>query len=246
MKKNLLALSIIAILLYACKEEDVINSPELASTQACQDNLTAESIFNDVGRTVEEGLQDNNQGKSCPNYSLENENTLIINFGSANCLNNNDGKLRRGAINVTFTGKYYDSLSVITTTFDNYYLNNNLVVGERIVTNQGRNSLGNMWFTIDVNNASITTSNGIINWESNRVREWVNGESTYSDISDDSYKVTGSASANGVNGNAFTMIITDTLNVDLGCLPSCIIKSGTAIISPNGYEDRIINYGDSL
>ena len=33
--------------------------------------------------------------------------------------------------------------------------------------------------------------------------------------------------------------------IDLGCLPSCVIKSGTAKISPNGYADRIINYGDS-
>ena len=65
-------------------------------------------------------------------------------------------------------------------------------------------------------------------------------------LSDDEYKATGTASGNGVNGNAFTMKITETLNIDLGCLPSCIIKSGTAIVSPNNYIDRIINYGDSL
>ena len=249
MKKTFLALSILTVLLYACKEEDVINTPELTSTQACQDNSTAENIFNDVGHIVEEGFQDNGQIKSCPNYNLmnvdtSNIDTLIIDFGSTNCLHN--GKLRRGIINVTYTSKYRNSYSVITSTFDNYYVDNNLVQGKRIVTNQGINSSGNMWFTIDVNDASITTANGTINWESDMVREWVNGENTYSNISDDEYKTTGTASGNGVNGNAFTMIITDTLNIDLGCLPSCVIKSGSAKISPYGYVDRIINYGDSL
>ena len=102
-----------------------------------------------------------------------------------------------------------------------------------------------MWFTIDVDSASIGTSSGRIDWQSNTIRIWEKGQNTYS-ISDDEYKSTGTASGNGVNGNAFTMIITDTLNIDLGCLPNCIIKSGSARISPNNYSDRIINYGDSV
>jgi hypothetical protein len=231
MKKTFLALSILTIVLYACK--------------ASQDHLTAESIFDEIGRIVEEGLQANGKSQACPSYSLLNDNTLIIDFGSTNCLHN--GKLRKGKINITYTGNYRDSLSVITTTFDNYHVNDKLIQGERIVTNQGGNNSGNLWFTIVVNNASITTTNGTINWESNRIREWVNGQNTYN-IDDDRYQITGSANGNGVNGNAFTMTILDPLNVDLGCLSSssCIIKSGTAKISPTGYADRIINYGDSL
>ena len=249
MKKNFLFFIILSILLYGCQEEDVINPNNLESTQACQDHLTAENIFNDVGRIVEEGLQDNGQGKSCPNYQLMNINTsdidtLIIDFGNVNCFHN--GKLRRGKITVTYTSKYHDPYAVITSTFENYYLNNVLLQGERVVINQGINEKENMWFTIDINNASITTSSGTINWNSNKVKEWVSGENTYLDISDDQYKITGTATGNGVNGNDFTMTIVDTLNLDLGCLPSCVIKSGSAKISPNGYSDRIINYGDSL
>jgi len=249
MKKIGIALSILTVLLYSCKDEDVITQNDLASTQATQDHLFAEQVFNDVGHIVEEGFVANGVSKSCASYSLmnadtSNADTLIINFGTTNCLHNS--KLRKGKILITYTGKYRDSLAVVTTTFDNYYVNNNLVQGERILTNQGRNQKGNMWFTIAVNNASINTANGTINWESNRTREWVNGMATYFDISDDNYKITGSASGTGVNNNSFSMEITDTLNVDLGCLPSCVIKSGTAKISPNGYADRFINYGDSL
>jgi hypothetical protein len=120
------------------------------------------------------------------------------------------------------------------------------VQGERIVTNKGRNSSGNMWFTIEVNDASIATNNGTIDWESSREREWVEGSTTPFGIDDDSYSITGSANGIGINNNSFTMSITEPLHVDLGCLPSCIIKSGEATISPSGYSDRIINYGDSI
>ena len=252
MKKIGIALSILTVLLYACKDEDVITQNDLASTQATQDLLFAEQLFNDVASVVEGAFLANGINKSYPKYiTMDNDtsdiDTLIINFGPNNILfPNPGGKLRKGKINITYTGKYRDSLAVITTTFDNYYVNYNLVQGERIVTNQGRNNKGNMWFTITVNNASINTANGTINWESTRTREWVNGTATYFDISDDRYKITGSASGTGVNNNIFSMEITDTLNLDLGCLPTCVIKSGKAKISPNGYADRIINYGDSI
>ena len=245
MKNKILNLCLIAVLICACKNEDA----DLTSTQATQDHLFAEQTFSDVGRTVKEAFLENGVNKSCVSYSLKNDNTLdidtlIINFGAINCLQN--GKLRKGKVVITYSGKYSDSLTVITTTFDNYYVNNNLIQGERILTNQGKNIDGNMWFRVFVNNSSIVTNNGTINWSTNRKKEWVSGVSTYGNISDDIYNVTGSANGIGINNNSFSVDITDTLKIELGCLPSCIIKSGTAKISPNGYSDRIINYGDSF
>ena len=52
MKKIGIALSILTVLLYSCKDEDVITQNDLASTQASRDNLIAEQIFNDAGRMV--------------------------------------------------------------------------------------------------------------------------------------------------------------------------------------------------
>ena len=136
----------------------------------------------------------------------------------------------------------------MTTTFNNYHVNENLVEGERIVTNQGRNPNGNIWFTVETNNASIHTSNGTINWESNRIREWTNGSSTFLDIYDDTYSVTGSSDGNGVNGNSFSANIQTPLTIDLQCLVygKCIVKNGEIKISPNGYSERTINYGDTI
>ncbi|CAI8371850.1 MAG: Uncharacterised protein [Cryomorphaceae bacterium] len=249
MKKTFLAICSIAVLLYACKDEDVINNPDLESTQATQDHLFAEQTFNDVSRIVKEGFLESGASKSCASYNLINNNsldidTLIINFGTTNCLQN--GKLRKGKVVITYSGGYHDSLAIITTTFDNYHINNNLVQGEIVVINQGKNNNGNMHFTTSVNNASIITNNGIINWSTNRTREWVSGIATYGDLSDDKYNITGTANGIGVNNNSFSVEIIDTLKIDLGCLPSCVINKGNAKISPNGYTDRIINYGDSL
>ena len=247
MKKLLFALGILTILFYSCEKI------EKESTQASQDYLVAEKIFNNIGRVVEDGFMDNNKNKNCPSYTLINTNTtdqdtMIIDFGNGNpdCFSTIYNNLKRGKIIVIYTGKYRDSLSVMTATFDDYYVNNNLVQGERIITNKGININGNLCFTIEVNNASINTSNGTINWESSREREWVESSITPFGIFGDSYSITGSASGNGVNGNNFTVSITEPLHVDLGCLPSCIIKSGKAKVSPSGYSDRIINYGDSI
>jgi len=246
MKKLLLALGILTILFYSCEKiED-------ESTRATRDHLFAEQTFNDVGRIVEDGFIENNESKNCPSYTLINTNTtdqdtMIIDYGNSSsddCISY--GNIRTGKIIVIYTGKYRDSLAVITTTFDNYHVNNNLIQGERIVANQGRNSSGNMWFTIDVNHASIANNNGTIDWNATRTREWVSGSTTDYDISDDQYKITGSANGIGVNNNSFTMEITDTLNVDWACFPSCVIKSGKAKITPNGYTERTINYGDGI
>ena len=197
--------------------------------------------------------ESNGQSKNCPTYTLKNVNsnnqdTMIIDFGNGNPYCISYGNIKSGQIIVIYTGKYRDSLSVMTTTFNDYRVNNNLVQGERIVTNKGRNSNGNICFNIEVNNASINTSNGTINWESIRTREWISGDTTFFNMFDDSYSITGNASGNGVNGNSFTMTITTPLTIDLECLlyGECIVKSGEAKVSPSGYSDRIINYGDSI
>ena len=232
------------ILFYSCEKEIMDNS-----TQASQDNLTAESIFNDIGYIVEEGFRNNEPSTSYPTYTFMNSadtsgiDTLEIDFGPTNYLHN--GKYRRGKIHTTYTGGYYDPLSLTISTFDNYYVNNNLVIGERIITNEGINNNGNMWFTININDGRINTSNGLINWESNRIREWTNGQNTYSNKADDEYKITGTARGNSVNGDDFTVTITTPLTLSLNCLDSssCMIQSGSAIVSPYGRVDRTIKYG---
>jgi len=255
MKKTFLALSILTILLYACKDEDIINTPEQTSTQASQDHLFAENTFNDINRVVEDGFNDNGLSKSsCANYKSmasdsSDADTLIIDFGEVDCLDEY-GKLRRGKIIVIYTAPYQDSLAQISTTFDHYYVNStNWVQGSRTVTNLGRNVDGDMVFDIAVD-ANITTEIGRIDWISNRTRFWTDGRNTTQYPFDDIYKVMGSASGNGLNNRDFTVNITDSLEVNLGCLlptitynKRCAIVSGKVEVTPDGYAARKIDYG---
>ena len=255
MKKVILILSILTILLYACKDEDIINTPEQISTQASQDHLFAENIFNDINRVVEDGFNDNGLSKSsCANYKSmasdsSDADTLIIDFGEVDCLDEY-GKLRRGKIIVIYTAPYQDSLAQISTTFDHYYVNStNWVQGSRTVTNLGRNVDGDMVFDIAVD-ANIITEIGRIDWISNRTRFWTDGRNTTQYPFDDIYKVMGSASGNGLNNRDFTVNITDSLEVNLGCLlptitynKRCAIVSGKVKVTPDGYAAREIDYG---
>ena len=255
MKKILLAFSALTVLLYSCKDEDIINTPEQASTQASQDHLFAENTFNDINRVVEDGFNDNGLSKSsCANYKSmasdsSDADTLIIDFGEVDCLDEY-GKLRRGKIIVIYTAPYQDSLAQISTTFDHYYVNStNWVQGRRTVTNLGRNVDGDMVFDIAVD-ANITTEIGRIDWISNRTRFWTDGRNTTQYPFDDIYKVMGSASGNGLNNRDFTVNITDSLEVNLGCLlptitynKRCAIVSGKVKVTPDGYAAREIDYG---
>tara|TARA_E500000331_G_scaffold358298_1_gene424061 strand:+ start:2596 stop:3465 length:870 start_codon:yes stop_codon:yes gene_type:complete len=253
--KTFFLLVIFCILLYACKDEEIVNTPNQTSTQASQDHLFAENIFNDINRVVEDGFNDNGLSKSsCANYKSiaadsSDADTLIIDFGEVDCLDEY-GKLRRGKIIVIYTAPYQDSLAVITTTFNHYYVNStNWVQGSRTITNLGRNAEVHMVFDIAVD-ANITTEIGRIDWLSNRTRIWTEGKNTTQNPFDDVYKVVGTASGNGLNNNDFTVEITDSLEVNLGCLlptvtynKRCAIVSGKVKVSPNGYSDRVIDYG---
>ena len=252
MTKNISILIIIIISIFSsCKEKEIIETGTITS----QDYITAENIFNDVGRVVEDAFIDNGTSKNCHSYTLmnadtSNQDTIIVDFGDGNpvdCLSY--GKLRRGKMIIMYTGKYRDSLSVITTTFDHYYVNNKWIQGKRVATNNGRNQNGNVTFSIEVENASIT-GNGTINWNSSRTREWISGYNTFANPFDDKYIVSGSASGNSTSGQDFTLNITKDLYVDLGCLISttnpCVVTSGKAELIPTGFSTRFINYGDSI
>ncbi|MFC1733998.1 hypothetical protein ACFL6I_27155, partial [candidate division KSB1 bacterium] len=165
---------------------------------------------------------------------------LIIDFGINNCLCN-DGKYRRGKIVCTITGRYRDSLTVITDSLDNFYLNNYHIQGVKIVTNRGHNSNGYLNYSVEVYNARIFTLTGVIQWNSSRTREWVYGEYTpWPNIWDDVYLITGSASGNNRFGNSFSIDIQSPLRVEIGCK---WIVSGTLQINPIGNTFGVIDYG---
>ncbi len=247
------ALTLLSI--WGCKKDK-----EDTDQRAAIDNATAENAFNDVFKQVDNGAKQTAESGAqkvmqldslgCATVSITPfdtvnwPKTLTIDFGTSNCLCA-DGKYRRGKIIAVLTGKYRTAGTVITVTLDNYYVSDNHVEGNKTITNMGHvgtyNGGNNLKYSIVVTNGKVTTSDGVITWESNRYREWIEGESTtWPNWQDDVYLITGSASGTTINQNPFTINITNPLRVALNCR---WIESGTLEITPQGLATRTLDFG---
>src|SRR5262249_41510841 len=84
---------------------------------------------------------------------------------------------------------------------------------------------------------------GVINWQSNRTREWTAGESTLT-WNDDMYSITGSASGSTSGGSTFSSIITSPLirNMSFACRRHFV--QGIIEHTPSGKQTRVIDFGN--
>lgn len=256
--KIIFSIAIIGLGLFACKK----NSTTDDDTAVASDHSYADAAFNDVQNICDQAStgsltffapvysEDSHQGNSsekssCTTITIDTiaiPHTIVIDFGQTNCLCN-DGKERRGIINVSYTGHYRDSGSVHTVTFDNYFVNDNQILGTKTVTNNGLNGSGNYTFTISVDGQIIKANNaGTITFTSNRIREWIEGEST-PEWSDDVYLITGTSSGTKTTSSGstnFSATITTALRRALSCH---WFESGVIEVVPENHPTRIIDFG---
>lgn len=244
------------LLFSSCRKSD---RDEDTETQSSSDNALAETAFNDVFKQLDDAAAVTpDVNRMAPGSEFTSQSgcatvtvnpalpsttfpkTLTLDFGNTN-VTCSDGRTRRGKIIATLTGKYRDSATVITVTLNNYHVNDYYVQGTKTITNKGRNSSGNLWYTVNVQNASVTSPQGkTVSWQSTRQREWIAGESTLTNPFDDVYLITGSASGTGTAGNTFTVTITQALRVEIGCR---WIVSGKATLQPANLATRYIDFG---
>lgn len=235
----------------SCSKKDG-SGAKSEDTIPASDNALAEGISNDV-MSVSTQSEDNgiagSAGDTAYGYLLGACATITVNltaspylltidYGTTNCLCY-DGKNRRGKILVSYTGLYREEGSKHTITFDNYYVNDYKVEGSITVTNEGRNTAGNMYFAVEVNEVITDQAGRKLTYTSSRTREWIAGESTQGlgKWLDDVYSITGTASGTGFTGTQFTSEITSPLIVALNCL---WIKSGKIDFKPStGFESQI-------
>jgi hypothetical protein len=242
-----------AVLFTSCRRDEEDND-----TSASSDNALAEATYSDVTNIADEagrtgGLTNYRVGddagilSACATVTFDSLNTIdqdtiTVNFGTTNCTGN-DGRNRRGKIIIMYSGRYRDSASTHTVTFDNYFVNDNQVLGTKTITNLGHNSAGHLVYSIDVNGQIILANNGgTITWTSQRQREWISGEATIS-WADDMYSITGNASGTGASGNSYTANITSPLirNMALGCRRHFV--QGVVELTPSNKPMRTIDFG---
>lgn len=245
----------VSMVFTGCKRDE-----EDTDTTAAADNAFAEACYADVTSIADEAgisgsvssyrLGDPDNGgllSACATVTWDtlngaDQDTITVDFGSVNCACQ-DGRNRRGKILVYYTGMYRDSASVHTIGFDNYFVNDNQVMGTKTVTNLGHNGAGNLVYDIDVNGTIIlANAGGTITWTSQRQREWTAGEATQVWY-DDMYSITGSASGISAAGENFTMNITSPLirNMALGCRRH--FTQGTVELTPGTRPMRTIDFG---
>jgi hypothetical protein len=167
---------------------------------------------------------------------------ITIDFGTTDCVCP-DGKKRRGKINATWAGtRYRDQGTVITIGFDNYFVNNNQIMGTHKTTNQGLNTAGNLVYKIEVSGSIVKAVGGTITWNSTRYREWTAGANTPMNPLDDAYSITGSANGTTVLGTSYTINITQPLIRKMSCY---WIESGKIELTPTGGTTWTLDYGST-
>lgn len=229
----MLLISGLSFIFIGCEKEPEVE-PESPTTDtevnAAKDDALADKLFSELTDITDEAMR--NGDKSYKNVVLDTifmgpcvvvtidtlafPFTISINFGTTNCLCN-DGKWRRGIINVVHDGPYWATGTTITTTLDNYFVNDHQVIGSKTLTNQGLNTSGNPTWTVHVDGSIVKPDGGIILWSGDRMREWAEGHDTPFLWWDDTYVLTGTHNVVASNGATLDATITEGLHFSLNC-----------------------------
>jgi hypothetical protein len=235
------ALSIFAI---SCRKE----RRDTLGSSISTDNNTAENLFSDMFKVVDDismntaGIREDIIG--CIDTIIvdttSNPKTVLIDFGTNECTGN-DGRVRKGILHITYTGRYREAGTVITITPENYSVNGNLIEGQKTIENLGLNNNGQLHYSIAVSGTVTAPGNAwTISWTANRIRTWLEGQNTAS-VWDDVYEISGNGSGVNRNGVPYTTTITQALRAEIGC-PWLV--SGKVTIQPEDYATRFIDFGD--
>lgn len=198
--------------------------------QSAVDNATVDAQFNDLDNVTSDVMleNDNDLGlrggvnerttrfRNCGTVDINTvTKTITIDFGTGTTCT--DGRTRRGKIVITYTGRYLQAGSIITTTPVDYYVNNVKVEGVKTVTNITEPG-GNPKHSVRVREGKLTYSDGTtLTWITDRVREWQSGSNTPFVFSDDVWSIKGTASGVNRRGKAFASEITSPLIVKAAC-----------------------------
>lgn len=245
----------VALIFSACELREQPDYQTLASDASITENVSND-VFNVVDNESKNGQHSGDIGgktgvftylsavDTCAQVTLEISNgwpyTLTIDFGSG--CTDNLGVTRKGKVIGVFTAPYRDSGSVVTVTFDNYFVNDHQVEGTKTITNNGTNNNGNLSFTVrDINGLITKPDGGKITWSSTRTNEWIAGESTLLNFCDDTYSITGSAEGTVSSGDTYRLDVdTDPLIKKVCCR---WVSDGSITYTINGSQTATIDYG---
>lgn len=237
----------------ACKKDSTDNNSS-KETSVDKNSLLAERTFNDIGNYTSTAISAGKgklksgetvmfPGTGCLQISFDLTSApykLILDFGSSNCLCE-DGLYRRGKIIVSTATGFGDSLATLTTTLENYFVNDNQIIGSRVLAYKGHNNAGNPNLDVTVNGSIVLASGeGTITYQAEHNTELTEGEAT-PDYTDNVFSITGSASGTAITGQSFSSVITSPLISKMSC---GYFVSGIVELTPAAEPVRTLNYGN--
>ena len=256
----LITLAIFGLILVSCEETenlsiedqnaDIINESYASELFDEVEDLGDEAVdylegLSTKSATETDGMNKYHRLSPCATVTkIYKEDTVevTIDFGDENCLCN-DGRYRRGRILITHYGYYWgDGETEIVYTFDNYFVDDNQLLGTRTVYRYINEEDNRVSEVIADGSIILAEDAGTITWQRERVREVVEGSDTRYKY-DDVIEVTGTSSATLADGTEITSEITSPLvkNHAEGCYRYFV--SGTRVIMIDE-EEIIIDYGD--
>jgi hypothetical protein len=242
-QKFLILFIAIAILATSCRKDRKDTLGSAIST----DNSTAENLFSDMFKVVNEVSSETEGIREdlieCIDTiivdTLSNPKSVLIDFRDDDCAGY-DGRIRKGKLFITYTGRYREAGTIITVTPEDYTINGYQLQGQKTIENLGLNASGQLHYAITVNGTVTAPNNAwTISYNSDRIRTWIEGQNTLS-IFDDVYEISGGGSGINRNGVSYTSTITYPLRVELAC-PWIVI--GRITVEPDGYATRYIDFG---
>ena len=170
----------------------------------------------------------------------ESAKKIKVDFGDG-CTSTN-GVMRKGIVNLAYTGNLLITGAKITTTFEDYEVNGHMIEGTRTLTNKGA-SLENGTITLEV-----TIENGKVTWPDNTFVTLVSDQERIIKLgTQGEYEasITGTASGTSREGLNYTTSVTGALVYAKSCIESGvkIPNSGILAFQYSGIEVTV-DYGD--
>ncbi len=247
----------IAIGIVSCNNDDANDADNL---NAVYNDAASQTAYNDVISVGDESVIDDDLSSfklddaekiSAPCATITKDSlgipwTTTIDFGSVNCLCNDD-KNRRGKIVISHPPMSIarDSGAVFHYEFVDYFVNDNKLLGYADVLNSGISNYGDQYFTIDVvGGIELANGEGTVVWESHHRKYYNNGFFTPNTRLDDTTNTFGTSSGTSQTGESFTTLTTAlTRSFAIGCRKHFV--AGLVTLTPQGKPARTINYGET-
>lgn len=165
--------------------------------------------------------------------------TLTIDFG--NGCTDGAGVVRKGKVIGVFSGPYTTAGSRVDVSFNNYYVNDYKVDGQKSIANNGRNAQQKLAYSVvDANGIITKPDGGIITWESTRTHVWDEGENTLLFICDDVYSITGTANGEISDGTPYSIRTESALKKNVCC---SYVDEGIVTYAVDGTDLATVDYG---